>query len=260
MKLPKLKGIVKTVKKFIGDPNVLTAAGCILFVVTVVEAVKATPKVHDILEENADATPIEKVVAVAKEPEVIKAAVAGAGAIGCVIASNRVSADRIATMGALWEMSKTGFAEYKDRAKDILGVEKAEELDRKIHTNAIDDLLKDERKIINTGHGEQLFIFDLTGQVFRSNGNFIERMFNNLNNELQQDCSVTVNEFLLDLGVPTIEGFKHQGWNIDELPCRKVEYEFDPYMNEDNQAVVRIVLCHGSEPKPTFTSAWGRSR
>lgn len=261
-KLPKgITKVVKTAKKIVGDPNVLTAAGCVLFVVTVIEAVKVTPKVQEILEENKDASLLEKVVAVAKEePGVVKAAATGAAAIGCVVASNRVAADRIATMGAAYEMSKTAFAEYKNQIKEQLGLEKATDLDKSIAESSLHNMLSDERKIINTGHGEQLFYFEHTGQLFRSSGNFVERMFNDLNRKLQDEFSVTVPEFQRDLGLPVVEGFKHTGWNVDALPSGKVEYSFEPYMNEDNQTVVRIVLDYSCEPKPVYNSIWGASR
>lgn len=261
MKLPKftkLKKAANVVKKFVGDPNVLTAAGCVLFVVTVVKAVQATPEVNDILEEKKDAPLVEKVAAVA--PAVAVPAITGAAAIGCVVASNRISAERIATIGAAYEMSKTAFAEYKDQIKEKLGIEQFEKLDKGIVESKIDNLLQDDRKITNTGRGEQLFYFEHTGQMFRSNGNFVDRMFNQLNSHLQEEFSVTLPEFQRDLGIPVIEGFKHVGWNIDSLPSRKVEYSFEPYMNEDNQTVVRIVLDYSCEPKPVYNSVWGASR
>ena len=258
-KLPSgITKVVKTAKKFIGDPNVLTAAGCVLFVITVVKAVQATPEVNDILEEKKDAPLAEKVAAVA--PAVAVPAITGVAAIGCVVASNRVSAERIATMGAAYEMTKTAFAEYKDQIKEKLGLEKATDLNKSIAESPLQNLLADERKIVNTGHGEQLFYFEYTGQLFRSSGNFVERMFNDLNRELQDEFSVTVPEFQRDLGLPAVEGLKHIGWNVDALPCGKVEYSFEPYMNEDNQTVVRIVLDYSSEPKPVYNSIWGASR
>ena len=243
----KLKQMIKIGKDAMVkySPNILTAAGVVLFGVTVYLAVKKTDPVKKILKEKkkAGASKLETVKAVA--PEVIPPAVTGAAAVGCVIASNRIAAERIATIGAVCSMTKTAFEEYKAATKEELGEKKESLLKSKIAKVKSDKNPPNDKEVILTGRGEVLCYDSYSGRYFRSSPDYIRKVINELNKKAlagKYDF-ISLNQLYIELGLGNVRIGDDFGWRIDrglidvdfnafvsdtDEPCLALEYEIAP--------------------------------
>lgn len=168
-----------------------------------------------------------------------------------IISSNRVGNQRyLAAMGAL-KLSEAAFEDYKSSAADILGADKAKEVQNeadKKTVNAVDEEQYD--KIAKSGGPGQTMFYDrYTGNYFMSTAEDIKAAARTINQMLamgRSDSSVRYKEFYKELGVAYGAEFLDQfGWGkaqffvIDEashLDCvwNTLDVDFNPaFVNDD---------------------------
>lgn len=190
---------------------------------------KNTPKFKQVLEElGPDAKLADKVKALAPvaAPTIVSATIS----IGSTAALNKVTSDRInnlASVCSLHQIANTIHDEYEKKAREILGEEKAEEIQeaaskevakKSFESHALSSngsIGSNEYCPIETGHGNDLFYLEWTDQWFRADIAFVKDIFTALNYQLTNELSIGVQELQANLGLPTIPAFKDQVWNID---------------------------------------------
>lgn len=215
-----IKAVTKGVEKFVktNAPQILAGLGiaCGLGAVgmTAKGTIKAVRIVDELKKENPEPTKKEIVKAVYKE--YLPAAGLTIAGIGCVVGSVHISARRIATLGLAYAMSDKNFKEYKDKAKEMLGEKKEEELRGKIAQDYIDKNPPEERLIQNAEGGAVLCLDKLTGQYFYSDADTINRVINELNRLLNSDYYVSFNDYFIELGLNPCGIGDEWGWNLED--------------------------------------------
>ena len=114
-------------------PKLLTGLGLGLGAGTVVYVYKKSPEAHERKEQAIAKAKEEGKGKVGTAVEVVKATAPvmwpaytmGAGAAACLIGSNKISADRLATMTAAYSVLQDKLENYKETAKEVLGDAKA---------------------------------------------------------------------------------------------------------------------------------------
>lgn len=237
----KLKQLVKNGKKMLAQnsPNILTVGGIVLFGVTVYLAVKKTEPVKKILKEKkkTGASKIETGVAVAKE--VALPVATGAAAVGCVVASNRIAAERIATLGALYQTTQTAYDAYKTATKEELGEKKEELLRSKIAKKKSDADSPKGKEVILTGRGETLCFDSYSGRYFRSSADAIRKAINDLNSQALRGKLefISLNEVYYALGLGNIRLGDDLGWRIIHGP---IEIDFNSFVSDTDEPCLTL--------------------
>lgn len=109
-----------------------------------------------------------------------------------VLGNAHINAKRIATVTGLWAASQTDAKLFHDKAQEILGEKKTKDVEAEAERQKV--LLNPppaEDEIIQTGHGNDLFMFGWTGKYFRASPEYIELVFDKWNQEIQGDMDGT---------------------------------------------------------------------
>ena len=133
MNKPNMTALFKDIRMAVSkhSPEILTGLGIAGMITTTVLAVKATPKVLDIIEDkkkelgldqSENLRPVE-VVKAAWKPY-IPAVITGVTSVACLIGANSVNVRRNAALATAYNLSTTAPAEYKDKVIETNGEKK----------------------------------------------------------------------------------------------------------------------------------------
>ena len=252
-----LKTVQNGMKKH--SPEILVALGIAGMATTVILAVKETPKAMKLIDakkEELGLKPEEKLppietVKTAWKPYV-KPAIVGVASTACIIGSSSIHVKRNAALMTAYQISNTALAEWKQKATEALGKEKVQEIQDKIKEEKKEHLSKS-----NTGHNtyivntdeEILFKEPISNQVFRSTLFTVEKAALNIARQINNGpgVSMSLNEFLYELGLRSTPIGNDIGWNLDNViditfedgrtdsmkPCFEIVYLVPPIHKYD---------------------------
>lgn len=205
-------------------PELLAATGVCCFIISTIEAVKATPKAVKLLEDkkeevSEELTLKEKVKTAGKV--YVKSALYGAAGVIFVGASVSESNKRYFALTTSYKLIEETARTYKEKVIETIGEKKEKAIRDSIAQDDVDNNPPVENKIIITNSGNTLFKESLTGQYFRSDINEVKKKGIDLSNKelTSYDNYVSVHEWLLELGNGEIElpsSFKNHGWSLIE--------------------------------------------
>lgn len=240
------------------SPVILLAVGCIGVAATAVSAVFDKEHYDNIIEdvkkdkeekqEEMKKTDVIKVVA----KSYWRTAVIGVFSICCIIASNRITAGQLATVGAAYAASETKRKEFMEKATEVMGEKKVEEVKNKVTEEKMMNAVNNA-PIMVVGGGEQLFYESWTGGVFVSDKNKVDAGINRANAELRHSDSLTINEWRDYISDGQLEEVKggDLGWTTEFCNIINTSYyakalTSGPYAGKTAWA---IVFHTDSEPK-----------
>lgn len=210
------KGLVNSAKKAIdkNSPEILAGIGVAGMIFTVIEAVRATPKALDILEDyryNNDLSYDDKipVKVIVKSCWKVYAPtfILGICSAGSMIGSTTISHRRNVALAAACSIAERTLDTYKNKVIEELGEdvhqkiedtiykERAEEDYERVQSGSV------KENIIETGNGGYLFMDCMSGQKFRSCKEAIDGAVNEYNRTLIKDQWTELNEFYDLLGI-----------------------------------------------------------
>ena len=222
-----------------GPPIILTCMGVIGVAVTVVTAVKATPKAIKVLEDakeekGDELTTTELINAVA--PLYIPSLVAGAATVSCIIGACVTNRKKQASMASACYLTSNAFKEYTDKVKEIYG----EEADNKIREAIAMDKRNEDvtayvpglNSFVQTGD-KHLFYDEYRGKYFEASMDEVRNAEYHLNRNFALRGCASLNEFYEFLGLDPIESGDVLGWGCGRL---MEEYE-SPWIDFDHRHV-----------------------
>lgn len=243
--LKAFKEIPKVFKKH--SPEILTGIGIAGMIFAAVSAVKATPKALQLVDEreikeNKRLTNAEIVKTTWKC--YIPAAITGVCSIGCLIGASSVNAKRNAALATAYTISETALKEYKEKAVEVVGEKKEQAIRDAVAKEKLEQAQVQTREFVATGKGETPCYDPLTNATFKSDIEFIRKAENNLNKRMRDEVRITVNEFLLELGLdPCDESIgENMGWDIDK---GYIELDFSSQLLN---GVPYLVIGHHNPP------------
>ena len=276
MNKPNVQKLFKMVERFTKKkgPEILTGLGIAGMITTTVLAVKATPKVMELIEDEKKAqarklreeaikngddcyAPVEKlkpleVVKVAWKPYV-PAVMIGMASIGCIIGANTVHVRRHAALYSAYKLSETALTEYKEKVVETIGEKKEKEVRDKVAQEKLDNNPVSKSEIIMTGRGESLFYDPLSDRYFMSDIETIRRIINDINYAMGfgSEMYVSLSEVYDELGLKHTKISDRIGWNITD---GQVEADFSSKIADDGRPC--IVLDWLRSPKYDFDSCY----
>lgn len=228
-------GILKRLTKWSvkHEPEILQAmglaAGATALVLTATGTVKAVREV----DEKQPATKADTVKLVAKY--YIPAAVAAGTSCAFHIAASRSYIKRNAMLASWGTMMYEKLNKLEDKNVEVLGDKKANEIKDSIASDEIKN--RSITDVVETGHGHALFFDGLTGQVIRSDYNYIQTVINNLNAGIANAIAAERGDRSKDAHYPSIWDWEtlmgeretdhahHYGWYDGSLIRVNIRYE-----------------------------------
>ena len=240
------------------NPEILVGLGVAGMMTSTVLAVKATPKALDIMEDKKADLGVtyltRKEIAQATWKLYAPSIGVGLASAACIILGTSKSIKRNTALATVYALSESTLREYQSKAKEMLGEEKAAELDRevakaRVRNREVTTIVETEGSeyIHHTGNGDTLVYDTLSGRYFRSSMNAIESSVNSINKSLLNDYIMTLNEFYNELGVPTIGAGSLIGWKSDK-ELLDVSFESDVDQNGNPY----LVLSYKNRPIPVY--------
>lgn len=240
------------------NPEILVGLGVTGMMTSTVLAVKATPKALDIMEDKKADMGVtyltRKEIAQVTWKLYAPSIGVGLASAACIILGTSKSIKRNTALATVYALSESTLREYQSKAKEMLGEEKAAELDRevaksRIRKREVTTIVESEGSeyIHHTGNGDTLVYDTLSGRYFRSSMNSIESAVNSINKSLLNDYIMTLNEFYNELGVPTIGAGSLIGWKSDK-ELLEVSFESDVDQNGNPY----LVLSYKNRPIPVY--------
>ena len=240
------------------NPELLVGLGVVGMMSSTVLAVKATPKALDIMEDKKADMGVtyltRKEIAQATWKLYAPSIGVGLASAACIILGTSKSIKRNTALATVYALSESTLREYQSKAKEMLGEEKAAELDRevaksRVRKREVTTIVESEGSeyIHHTGNGDTLVYDSLSGRYFRSSMNSIESAVNSINKSLLNDYIMTLNEFYNELGVPTIGAGSLIGWKSDK-ELLEVSFESDV----DQHGTPYLVLSYRNRPIPVY--------
>ena len=248
-----IKSLGKVAKKFVSEnsPTIFAGLGIAFGLGSVAFAVKGTVKSYDQVKNKESA---ERVLLNKKEvvklvwKNYIPTVALSAASVACIISSVHISARRLTIMAAAYATSNDSFKEYKEKAHELLGDKKEEE----IRSGIDSDIVKKTPPTVNHIHdavgGGVLCLDKYSGQYFYSDADTIKKVVNHLNNLMLHDFYVSLNDLYTELGIEQCKFGDDFGWNVREGDL--IEAEFTTQLSEDDTPI--LVLDYTVSPFPNY--------
>lgn len=245
----RLSDMTKSVRTTLSkhSPEILVGIGISGMVATTILAVRATPKALVLIEEakrekeSDSLTPVETIQAAWKC--YIPAAVTGMASIACIIGSNSVNAKRSAALATAYTLSENALREYKDKVVETIGEKKEKEVRNAIAKDKIEKNPVSSNEVILTKKGDTLCYDVLSGRYFKSDIEKLKRCMNEINRQILNDGSASLNDFYYEIGLDSIKIGDDLGWDTrqglvdidfssqlasDGTPCLVLDFSIAP--------------------------------
>ena len=227
-------------------PAILTGIGIAGMVSAAVLTGTATIKAVKIVEKKKLADKGTKEVVKAVWKNYIPALVTTGLSISCLIGASSLSARRAAALSAVYHISETALTDYKEAAKEIVGVEKEKEIQTKAAEKAV-ERNPVSREVVIAGTGNYLCFDPAFGKYFYSDRETIRKVINDMNEKLIREMFVSLNEFYYELGIRPILRGDDLGWNMDD---GSIKVQFTSTLAEDGRPC--LVMDYVVGPKYDF--------
>lgn len=257
--------IDKIIERMLGftkqhNPEIMVGLGVAGMITSTALAVKATPKAIQLIEDKKAELGVtyltRKEIAEATWKQYVPAVGVGAASIACIVLGTTKNIKRNTALAAVYAISENTLKEYRTKTKEIVGEEKAREIDTEVsksiarsrsaeHPVIIET--RDSEYVINTGNGDTLIYDTFSGRYFRSSVNAIESAVNNVNKSLLNEYFMTVNDLYNELCIPTIGAGSLIGWKSDK---EMIDIYFDSDIDSNGNPY--LVLSHRNIPVPLY--------
>ena len=246
-----LKSGIKVVTKY--SPQILTGLGIAEFITAVIFAVEATPGAYNKIKteeykrytdgDEREIT-VKEIVAMTWKDYIPSATMALIGS-AMIITGQYAQTKRTIAMTAAYTMMAEQANRTYERAKELVGKQKAEDIRAKVAQDMIDDIPEEKFTQAKDCGGDDYFCDALSGQVFKHDIRKIEKAVNDYNKDLMIEMWKSVNDLYELIGIDHTIMAEILGYDID-----KGFFEFKkPYVAEKNGKAV-FVLVPQNYPVP----------
>lgn len=226
------------------SPAILTAVGIAGVATTTFLAVKATPRawmdIQDAQSERID--PLTKVeVARLTYKYYIPAAASGVVTIAAIIGVNSISSGRNKALLAAYGLSDAAFREYRDKVVETIGANKEQKVMDDVNQDIVNREMPNKQIIIASG-GDVMFLDKMSGRVFESDVETVNRAVNEVNYVIINDMYASLNDFYSKLGLPSNKMGDEFGWSSDRL------FELEPFTATVYEGKPVLVIDYRVQP------------
>lgn len=147
-------------------------------------------------------------------------AVTGASTIASVVGVHTIHTKRHAALAGLYAVTSTKLDDYREKAEELLGTKKTQELNDAVGQKSIDrDAVGDHEVIVLEG-GTELCYDEWSGRYFMGSMPIIERAFQEINLQLVESGDASLNDFYEHVGLTPIPMGLDFGWSGAKISPR----------------------------------------
>ena len=228
----KINSIIKAIRKttVAKGPELLTGFGIACIPISIVSAVRVTPRAVEKIKEDSrknhdgDPNAYTKMEACKSAWKYyIPATVSGVTSVVCILGANKIHAKRTAALAAAYHISEASIKEYKDKVVEVIGEKKETAIRDKI----AEEKMKERpvsKEVIISAKGDSLCYDAISGRYFKGDIETIRRAENELNRRLMLEMFISLNEFYSEINLPPIALGDDLGWNIQNGDMLDLEY------------------------------------
>lgn len=245
-----------------GSPVILAGLAAAGVVTTAIFAVKAAKKaekrVDEALEEkkakmveeaaeDGEAYPqdkLDEVKLTKKEfvktilPSYAPAIIMGVLTIACILGGLNISLRRQAALTAAYNISEKAIKNYEKALPEVIGEEQAAKVKDQVTKNEIAKANQEDIPVEITGTGNQLCIETFTGRRFRSTAAHVQKIINDLNEEINHFGYVCLNDFYSGMNLSNNDCGDMLGWGPEGL----IDVQYSSMLSEDNEPILAITF------------------
>lgn len=243
------------------SPEILISTGVVGMVTSSVLAVRATPKALELMEDKKGELGVtyltKKEIVETTWKQYIPAVGIGTISAACIMLGTTKNIKRNTALATVYAISENTLKEYQRKTREIVGEEKAREIDREVAKARVREKtviqVRDSEYVNSTGNGDNLIYDSLSGRYFRSSMNAIESAVNAVNKSMLDEYTVSLNDFYNELNIPTIGVGNYLGWRSDK---EMLEITFDSDVDVNGNPF--LILSYYTRPVPLneYSQAW----
>lgn len=151
-------------------------------------------------------------------------------AVGCfivttvsIVGNAHINARRLATVTGLYAMSQADLKALKNKAQEVMGERKESKMEDDIAKERLNQVVPAQsNQIIETGHGNKLFMEWLTGQLIRTSPEHVEAVAEKMDNQFSKEVDgvIEVSYYLDQFKIPTDCWVAKAIWDMAEMVQR----------------------------------------
>lgn len=161
--------------------------------------------------------------------------ISGAGTIAAAVGTHTIHTKRANAMAAIYAVTSNKLDDMGDRAQELLGPKKAQQLRDEVAQRQIDRDPVEDKEIYMLTDGSELCYDEWTGRYFMSSIPQIENAVNEINRLLLSDDDVSLNEFYDRVGLPNIQMANSFGWSGG-----KMDVTFGATNTKDGRSAISV--------------------
>lgn len=234
--------VVKAVGLTLGKyaPQILTGIGIAGFGTAIIFMHQAAPAAKDIVfkekyERKVEKLPWQDTLKLTWKlyiPTVTMVAISTA----CIIGGQYIVHKRLAAMTAAYVTVADAATKYQNKVKELVGPTKEAKIHEEVAKDEVNEIPESQfEKAQSIDGGEDYFVDELSGRVFKSDLDKIKKAVNEFNYQLLNEMFCTVNDLYNWIGLERIDLGEVVGWNIDK---GMVEFKYDTVLRGDKPVVV----------------------
>lgn len=230
MSLKKTNSISRILKR--NAPMIFKVAGLVgllaspfLTVPATVKAVRACDRKKE--ELGVEQLPVKEIVKNSWKYYVPVVSLMGASTVSMVNGES-ISAKRTAVLSAACSAAEQTLINYKEEAKKVIGEKKEKEIERNVLEKQFEEAKEqasiNDIAIQGQGNGGTLFYEPITGTLFYSTRNKIDKAFNELSAQMIREYYVDLGDLFYYLGLRKVDACNIVGWNSEKHKTIEAEY------------------------------------
>lgn len=165
----------------------------------------------------------------------------------CIIGAHQIDMKRQLALASAYSLSTEALKEVESKVKETYGEKKYDKLKSEINKDKavyIHELNKDHA--IETGRGTQLFIDGASGQLYKSSREYINRVYNDVNAQLNEGYSLSINDINEMLGIRPMKMGDYLIFDINRTGI--LEPTFDPVWTDETQTETCTYIDYRNNP------------
>lgn len=203
-------------------PAILTGLGIGGMIGSTILAVRATPEAMRRIEEKKRVEHCKKLTAKqtiqAAGRCYIPSAITGTLSAGCLIAASAANDRRNAALATAYSLAEASLRDYKTKVVETVGEQVEAQISDAFDGEQIEKRPPTQSEIAYAEGSDQTLCYDaMFGRYFYSNIDTLKDAASELNRRMTTTSEpyVSLNEFYMEINLPTVEIGDLLGWNVD---------------------------------------------
>jgi hypothetical protein len=244
--------------------SIITANSPVLLVGTAVAGVVSTGvlaarggyKARGIIDQAegryVDIPPEQELTTVEKAqltwPHYAVPAVTGASTIASVVGVHTIHTKRHAALAGLYAVTSGRLDDYREKAEELLGSKKTQELNNAIGQKAVDAHPIINHEVIVLQGGTELMFDDWSGRWFLGSVPIVEKAMSEVNLQLAEGSEVSLNDYYDHIGLKPIPMGVSFGWSAGS----RIEPSFGSVKTDEKEPRGAVSVSFRQDPKDNF--------